>query len=111
MKKTILLTMVLLAGCNSNEPETSKVISNPPPEMNNGGYTVNIDPATGEFLPSPPPKTAPNNSSLPQASSKVQTDQSQQPEIIPSDVPGGGDMIKLKGRFMPHDQDTPPSDQ
>lgn len=110
MKKTILLTMVILTGCNNEEPETSNVISDAPPVTNNSGYTVNIDPATGEFLPAPP-KTEPKKTEPPQANSTVQGAKSQPAEIIPSDVPGGGEMIRLNKSLLPKTQSSPATDQ
>ena len=109
MNKAMLLTIVLLSGCNSNETETSPVNSSTSPNTNNSGYTVNIDPATGEFLPSAPTKTVPDESKLPQASSSVQTEQPQAAEIIPSEVPGGGEMIRLNGRFLSDEKKTIPN--
>lgn len=106
MKNILILSVVFLAACNDKEPEAIESSKIPAPVINNSGYKVHIDPATGEFLSSPPPKSISDNNQLPTASSSVQTGQPEKQKVVPQEMPGGGKMIELNGRFLTDEQTT-----
>jgi hypothetical protein len=68
-----------------NSP-TGEAMSSP-----QSGMIVNIDPATGK-----PMETIPTNSVVPDATSSSTKDL----VVVPSQTPGGGEMIDLQGRFQ-----------